>query len=1410
MPADRILLAQAQPTSSDASASAGTASSVTGISSGAMIGLVLAAAGIAAAASGGGSNSTSGAGAGGGESPALFTVQDNSGAVSFGGAATGPITASISGTNVTFSRGGLSASTAVSGLGGKRLILAADQTLKMTLAQLQQLEGIQLNGAGDVIVDGTAAVGSQSVLLKVDLTGGDLTFDLPSDDNDAIVLESGSIIALNGKGKLIVDDGDVDLNAAAISGIEEIVINSGVRIGVSQLASLTGLKVVTANDDKPGRLDLVVKTADDVKKLSGLINGLFTVAPIFKITPQNDDPSVLQQIQQAIAENRESINSVLEDKKGSAYTGSAALVVNPPETTTGNSISFSTNYNANQVSFGGTATGAVSMALDGNGLAKFSRSGVVDNREIPTLVGTVKTTVNLDEGAALNVALTGTTASDKFLINAPKAGAFVLSGNTGSGLDEIVISVADPDTGAEISVGKGRVDVRVLRVDTSGLRELAGDKLVFDFAGDEDLVVIAADSNLAGFTTVEVREGTVDFHQVNVPANLAFIVNSGLSVRLEQLLAMESLASVTGLGRLTVIVDAVSQLDAASASIAAKVAANSSFLIGFGASEPGYIEVKVGETIVASNKPDALVSDPDAKALALISAISLGSLPSIPSLSALITGLQSQISGNDADIASLINDANANGGKATNASIAGLATTLSALDSAYKAADTSLLASVSAQFGSLTTNYQSAINSAITALKGTATETADTLGELQALISAVNALVTTINTNKLDAFDTLGEVGTAITTLQNLVSTLNGDASLAGSVTKAVNDSFNTLTANYQNAVKTLALTPTVSEFGGDLADGVLASQEGAVTIRVGLPQAASPSDSLHLYLGGVAIDLNGSTAGTSYLLLDGDITSGFKDFRLEQAALGNVGDKSVTAKISSGSVTGSSAALYFSYAPDASGPVAVASISDILADTGASDSDYITNQAIQTVSGTLSAALAAGEKVQVSANTTNGTNGNWFDAVVGGDQWIAQVILSSGSLYARTIDAAGNVTFRKADGTATSDFAQAQARSYTLDTTAPSAPAITDSQGANDGNVLTNDNTPTLVITAETGSTVGVYMNGAYVGDATETSTPGTFNFTSFELNDGFQQFKAKATDTAGNVSAASVAQKVTVDTQAVAGTLSIADLSNGFGSPLITSDPTFTLSLAGNEAGSTVVYKHSLDINGDGDFTDTGEFAWAAISGGTPTSRDVTGVDGTYQYKATVTDSAGNSADSNIVTLKVKATPPKLISVAGANISLTNGGNAINETVVLTLTFDMAVNGLSSGTNSTIFEVNEGGFAGVQATWSGANGQTTRTLTYTVAADQDGPSQVNVTALKAALVAGITSDGGIAFVHTANGGTIAVTGDAMPTVDGTPPNSPVINAVSTDDLINAAENTAGFSLTGTGEAGAHGYGQW
>ena len=93
--------------------------------------------------------------------------------------------------------------------------------------------------------------------------------------------------------------------------------------------------------------------------------------------------------------------------------------------------------------------------------------------------------------------------------------------------------------------------------------------------------------------------------------------------------------------------------------------------------------------------------------------------------------------------------------------------------------------------------------------------------------------------------------------------------------------------------------------------------------------------------------------------------------------------------------------------------------------DTGSSNSDFITNVAAQTVSGSLSAPLQAGQAVQVSVDG----GATWQAASVSGNgsSWSASVTLSgSNTLAARVTSAAGN----------SAAFQQA----YVLDTNAPTA----------------------------------------------------------------------------------------------------------------------------------------------------------------------------------------------------------------------------------------------------------------------------------------------------------------------------------------------------------------------------------
>ncbi|MBR2655604.1 MAG: hypothetical protein IKD58_03785 [Loktanella sp.] len=123
---------------------------------------------------------------------------------------------------------------------------------------------------------------SAEILVRVSLdgTGGvsTLTFDLPADDNDVLVLAPGSSIALN-NGTLIVDDGEVDLrnlsDATDFAGVANVRINSGLILTVDQLALVT--RVETAGS---GRLEIVVEKGSDIDKLAELLADTTRFGPI--------------------------------------------------------------------------------------------------------------------------------------------------------------------------------------------------------------------------------------------------------------------------------------------------------------------------------------------------------------------------------------------------------------------------------------------------------------------------------------------------------------------------------------------------------------------------------------------------------------------------------------------------------------------------------------------------------------------------------------------------------------------------------------------------------------------------------------------------------------------------------------------------------------------------------------------------------------------------------------------------------------------------------------------------------------------------------------------------------------------------------------------------------------------------
>ncbi len=213
----------------------------------------------------------------------------------------------------------------------------------------------------------------------------------------------------------------------------------------------------------------------------------------------------------------------------------------------------------------------------------------------------------------------------------------------------------------------------------------------------------------------------------------------------------------------------------------------------------------------------------------------------------------------------------------------------------------------------------------------------------------------------------------------------------------------------------------------------------------------------------------------------------------------------------------------------------------------------------------------------------------------------------------------------------------------YTIkDTIAPAAGSLsftdyTDT-GSSSTDGITNDKHFGLSLSGqEAGSTVE-YQYSTDDGATWQVLSDATAQ----DWADGSYQFKATVTDKAGNTADTAVIT-TTVDTKATAGSLSFnGDYSDTGASATdgITKDNNFGVTLAGQETGSTVVYQYSTD----------GGTTWKVFTG---TTQDW--ADGSYQFKATVTDKAGNTADTAVIKTTVDTqapVAPSIDTVAGDNI--------------------------------------------------------------------------------------------------------------------------------------------------------------
>lgn len=314
-------------------------------------------------------------------------------------------------------------------------------------------------------------------------------------------------------------------------------------------------------------------------------------------------------------------------------------------------------------------------------------------------------------------------------------------------------------------------------------------------------------------------------------------------------------------------------------------------------------------------------------------------------------------------------------------------------------------------------------------------------------------------------------------------------------------------------------------------------------------------------------------------------------------------GSHSITARATDAAGNESAPSGALSVTIDTAAP-APPSVPDLLAssDSGSSSIDNVTNDNTPTFDGT----------AEPDATVTLYKNGE-----------VACTVVAAGGAYSTTTGAIADGTYgfaATAGDAAGNTSAASAALNVTIDTLAPAAPTTPDLAATSDSGSswidnLTNDNTPTFEGAAEAGATVTLYAGGVAHGNGP--ATGGSYNVTATALGDGTHAITANAVDLAGNLSVASGALSITIDTVAP-------------GAPIVDVVPQFV-----NLANRTAV---PITIAGEEGTTVNGAVTSGAGSvalGGTIPAGGVLNVngdlsalsDGTVTAAAALTDAAGNT---------------------------------------------------------------------------------------------------------------------------------------------------------------------------------------
>ena len=368
-------------------------------------------------------------------------------------------------------------------------------------------------------------------------------------------------------------------------------------------------------------------------------------------------------------------------------------------------------------------------------------------------------------------------------------------------------------------------------------------------------------------------------------------------------------------------------------------------------------------------------------------------------------------------------------------------------------------------------------------------------------------------------------------------------------------------------------------------------------------------------------------------------------------------------------------------------GPTVTVTALDISADTGTSNTDFITREAAQSITGTLSTALGAGEKLFGSVD--NGSSWSDITSKVSGTAitWDGATLSGSSTI---------KLEVRNTAGYAGSALSQA----YVLDTVPPTVAVTSDKSALKSGETATINFTfsedPGSTFTAAdlviAGGTLGALGGSGLVRTATFTPTAALASGSA-----SITVANASYTDVAGNTGSAGTTPSITIDT--LAPTVSITSSTSAAHAGQ-TAEISFTFS---EDPGSTFTAA-DLAIAG-GTLGALGGSGLVRTATFTPTAGLASASASITVANASYTDAAGNTGSAG-------TTPSITIDTLAPTVSITSSTSAVHagQTAEISFTFSE-----DPGSTFTAADLTIAG--GTLGTLSGTG--LVRTATFTPTAD-------------------------------------------------------------------------------------------